>query len=114
MLPAHGICNAPSSSFHCNTTFGLPRPTCTLQEIDPDIMLSIEHLDYAREAHVRPGIDLLPPTRRALHTISCLLSNMPVIVNPAVGRATAVAFCDDLGACIRALRTEVSIFNLVK
>lgn len=72
-----------------------------------DLILSIEHLDYAREAHVRPGIDTLPPSRRALHCVSRLLSNMPTIVNPSVGRATAVAFCDELSVCIRGLRTEV-------
>lgn len=77
-------------------------------QISTDLILCIEHLDYAREAHVRPGIDGLLPSRRALHIISCLLSNMPVIVNSAVGRATAVAFCDDLSLCVRALRSKVT------
>ena len=72
-----------------------------------DLVLSIEYLDYAREAHVRPGIDTLPASRRALHSISCLLSNMPVIVNPPVGQATAVSFCEDLSICIAGLRNEV-------
>lgn len=94
-----------------NTVVAIPpsEPRVTLQEIPVDLVLSIEYLDYAREAHVRPGIDTLPASRRALHSISCLLSNMPVIVNPPVGQATAVSFCEDLSICIRGLRNEVRL-----
>lgn len=93
-----------------NTVVILPSKTrITLQEIPVDLVLSIEYLDYAREAHARPGIDTLPASRRALHSISCLLSNMPVIVNPPVGQATAVSFCEDLSICIRGLRNEVRV-----
>lgn len=77
-----------------------------------DLVLSIEYLDYAREAHVRPGIDTLPASRRAIHSISCLLSNMPVIVNPPIGQATAVSFCEDLSICIRGLRHEVRLSSV--
>lgn len=72
-----------------------------------DLLLCIEYLDYVREARPRPGVESLNPARRTLHTLSCLLSNMSTIVNPSVGRVTAMAFCDDLGGCIRSLQDEV-------
>lgn len=83
--------------------------TCTsAQDIPANLVLSIEYLDYAREAHARPGVDQMPAGRRALHSISCLLANMPAIVNPAIGRAAALDSCQELNLCIVGLRNEVS------
>lgn len=84
---------------------------CTSQDISADLILSIEYLDYAREAHPRPGVDLMPANLRSLHSISCLLANMPAIVNPAVGRAAAVESCEELNLCILALRNEVGCWR---
>lgn len=78
------------------------------QDIPADLILSIEYLDYAREAHPRPGVDLMSADLRSLHSISCLLANMPAIVNPAVGRAAAARSCEELNLCILGLRNEVS------
>ncbi|CAM9813516.1 unnamed protein product, partial [Hapterophycus canaliculatus] len=80
-----------------------------LQDIPANLVLSIEYLDYAREAHARPGVDQMPAGRRALHSISCLLANMPAIVNPAIGRAAALGSCEELNLCILGLRNENSV-----
>lgn len=77
-------------------------------QVPDDLILCIEYLDYAREARPRPGMNALGPTRRALHTLSCLLANMSVIVNPTLGRAKALEFCEELGACISSLESKVS------
>lgn len=71
------------------------------------MVLCIEYLDYVGEARPRPGVHSLSVTRCSLHTISCLLSHMPNIVNPNMGRVAAVSFCDDLGECLRGLQSEV-------
>lgn len=80
---------------------------CTRQDIPADLILSIEYLDYAREAHPRPGVDLMSANLRSLHSISCLLANMPAIVNPALGRASAIRSCEELNSCILGLHNEV-------
>ncbi|CAM9418860.1 unnamed protein product [Ectocarpus fasciculatus] len=85
------------------------RVLANVQIIPANLVLSIEYLDYAREAHPRPGVELMPWSHRALHSISCLLANMPAIVNPAMGRAAAIGSCEELNLCILGLRNEASV-----
>ncbi|CAM9146008.1 unnamed protein product [Ectocarpus sp. 8 AP-2014] len=85
------------------------RVLANVQTIPANLVLSIEYLDYAREAHPRPGVELMPSSHRALHSISCLLANMPAIVNPAVGRTAAIGSCEELSICILGLRNETSV-----
>lgn len=85
---------------------------CVPQDIPADIVLSIEYLDYALEAKPRLGTDRMPASRRALHSVSRLLADMPAIVNPAIGRAAAVRSCEELAVCIVGLRNEVSLWLL--
>ncbi|CAM9360160.1 unnamed protein product, partial [Scytosiphon promiscuus] len=85
------------------------RVLANVQDIPANLVLSIEYLDYAREAHARPGVDQMPAGRRALHSISCLLANMPAIVNPSIGRAAALGSCEELNLCILGLRDERNV-----
>lgn len=78
------------------------------QDVPIDLVLAIEYLDYAKEARPRAGIERMPASRRALHSISCLLADMASIVNPAAGRATAISSSEELDVCILGLRQEVS------
>lgn len=55
----------------------------------------------------------MPASLRALHSVSCLLADMPSIVNPAIGRAAAVRSCEELAECILGLRNEVRLLYLL-
>eukprot|EP00752_Nemacystus_decipiens_P001537 g1506.t1 len=85
------------------------RALANTHDISADIVLSIEYLDYALEAKPRLGTDRMPASRRALHSVSRLLADMPSIVNPNIGRAAAVRSCDELAGCILGLRKESTV-----
>jgi hypothetical protein len=67
--------------------------------VPQELQLVLEHLDYEKQARLRQDSFNLSPNLRALHVVSCLLSDMAHLMDADRGSGQALGYCQQLGEC---------------